>query len=305
MTIGEVATANLSRYMAAWHLHEPGARLGDDPEELHDLRIAGRRLAAILRQFQSFLPPEYLRLHATLKTVLTALGHARDLDVALGELLHFTRQLPKSERAGVEPLKERLTSERARARAQMLSVLDSIWVQKNLQQLTLLLETPRAASEIPAATLALQESPRLMRRRFRKLRKRADLIKQDSSTEEYHEVRGQVKKLRYALDAVAGLYGKPAIAMIRALRRWQENLGVQQDAAVAAQRLNALARAHPQSIPAETLFLMGRLAEHHEGAAEKARKRYANGYRKVRQKWKKLRKNFAESHAGEAAAPSA
>ncbi len=61
MTIVEVAMANLRRYMAAWLLHEPGARLGDDPEELHDLRVAGRRLDAILRQFQSFLPPEFLK----------------------------------------------------------------------------------------------------------------------------------------------------------------------------------------------------------------------------------------------------
>ena len=296
MTIAEVAMANLRRYLAAWHRHEPGARLGDDPEELHDLRVAGRRLDAVLRQFQSFLPPEYLRIRTTLKTVLSALGHARDLDVALGELQNFRRKLTKSERPGVEPLKTHLTSERGRARTQMLSVLDSIWVQKNLQELASLVTAPGAASEGPGAAfeassqeLALQAAPELIRRRFRKLRKRADLLGADSSTEEYHEVRGQVKKLRYALEAVAALYGKPAIEMVRALRRWQENLGLQQDAAVAMQRLNSLARAQPKSIPAETLFLMGRLAESHLGAAMHARKSCATGYRKVRQKWKKLR----------------
>src|SRR5450631_447215 len=56
MPIVEVALANLRRYLSAWHLHEPGARLGDNPEELHDLRVAGRRLDAILRQFKSYLP---------------------------------------------------------------------------------------------------------------------------------------------------------------------------------------------------------------------------------------------------------
>ena len=44
MTMVEVALANLRRYLSAWHLHEPGARLGDDPEELHDLRVAGRQI---------------------------------------------------------------------------------------------------------------------------------------------------------------------------------------------------------------------------------------------------------------------
>jgi CHAD domain-containing protein len=197
-----------------------------------------------------------------------------------------------------------LLSERGRARARMLSVLDSIWVQKNLQELTALLIAPDAALEAPSAGLALQMSPGLIRRRFRKLRKRGDLLGVDSSTEEYHKVRGQVKKLRYALEAVAALYGKQADDMIRALRRWQENLGLQQDAAVATRRLNVLASAKPKGIPAETLFLMGRLAERHLGAARQARKRSATGYRKVRQKWKKLRTKFEKSTANEAPTPA-
>jgi triphosphatase len=303
MTVVEVALVNLRLYLAAWYLHEPGARLGDDPEALHDLRVAGRRLDAILRQFQSFLPAEFLKLRTTLKGVLSALGHARDLDVALSELQDFSRKLPKSDRVGMEPLKEHLLSERGRARAQMLSVLDSIWVQRNLQELASLLAAPVAASEASAADLALHAAAGLIRKRFRKLRKRADLLKADSSTEAYHEVRGQVKKLRYALEAVADLYGKPANDTIRALRRWQENLGVQQDAAVAMQRLNALAGANPTGIPAETLFLMGRLAERHLGTAAQARKRCATGYRKVRQKWKKLRMKFEKSTANEAPTP--
>jgi triphosphatase len=303
MTVAEVALVNLRRYLAAWYLHEPGARLGDDPEALHDLRVAGRRLDAILRQFQSFLPADFLKLRTTLKAVLSALGHARDLDVALSELQNFSRKLPKPDRVGLEPLKEHLMSERARARAQMLSVLDSIWVQRNLQELTALLAAPVAASEASAADLALHASAGLIRKRFRKLRKRADLLDADSSTGAYHEVRGQVKKLRYALEAVAALHGKPADDMIRALRRWQENLGVQQDAAVAMQRLNALAGASPTGIPAQTLFLMGRLAERHLGTAAQARKRCATGYRKVRQKWKKLRMKFGKPTANEAPTP--
>ncbi len=147
MTLAEVALANLRRYWSAWNLHEPGARLGDDPEELHDLRVAGRRLDAILRQFRSSLPASFLRIRPTLKTVLRALGSVRDLDVALSELESFSRELPKSERVSVKPLKQHLVSERSRARARMLSVLDSIWVQKNLQELTSLLTAPSAASQ--------------------------------------------------------------------------------------------------------------------------------------------------------------
>jgi hypothetical protein len=44
---------------------------------------------------------------------------------------------------------------------------------------------------------------------------------------------------------------------------------------------------------------MGRLAERHFGEARQARKRYQTGYRKVRQKWKKLRMKFEKSTANE------
>jgi triphosphatase len=300
MTMAEVALANLRRCLSAWHLHKPGARLGDDPEELHDLRVAGRRLEMILRQFRSSLPTSLLRIRPTLRTVLRALGHARDLDVALSELETFSREVPKTDRDSVEPLKQHLVSERARARARMLSVLDSIWVQKNLQELTSLLAEPPAASQQSSSELALNVSPELIRRRYRKLRKGADLLRSDASMEAYHEVRGQVKKLRYTLEAVAVIYGKPANEMLRALRRWQEKLGVQQDAGVASRRLKAIASAPPKGIPPKTLFLMGRLAEHYASVAVRARKRYAKAYRRVRGRWKRLRMKFEDSAAKDA-----
>ena len=295
MSIVEVALANLRRYLSAWHLHEPGARLGDNPEELHDLRVAARRLDAILRQFRSSLPASFLRIRPTLKIVLRALGDSRDLDVALSELKTFSRELPKSDRDSVEPLKRHLVSERGRARARMLSVLDSASVQKDLQELTSLLTAHSAASQQSSPELALNVAPELIRRRYRKVRKGADLLTSDSSIEAYHEVRGYVKKLRYALEAVAVLYGKPADEMLRTLRRWQEKLGVQQDAAVASRRLKALASAPPKGIPPETLFLMGRLAEHYASAAVRARKLHAKGYRRVRGRWKRLRIKFEVS----------
>jgi CHAD domain-containing protein len=142
--------------------------------------------------------------------------------------------------------------------------------------------------------LARNAAPQLLQMRYRKLRKSADLLKPDSSMEAYHAVRGGVKKLRYLLEAVEAIYGKPADEMLRALRRWQDKLGVQQDAAVASRRLKDLAGAPPKGMSPETLFLMGRLAQHYERSAVRARKLYAKGYQKVRSRWKKLRTKFEE-----------
>ena len=297
MPMIEVALANLRRYLSSWYRHEPGARFGDQSDELHDLRVAGRRLDAILRQFRSYLPATFLRIRPTLKKILRALGEVRDMDVALIELDKFGHLVPELGPEGIEPLKQYLVSERSRARVRMLSVLDSISVQKNLQRLTSLLAAPAASWRRSSRETALDVAPEMIRQRYRKMRKGADRLKSDSSMEAYHDVRGRVKKLRYTLEAVAAIYGKPADRMLRALQRWQETLGVQQDAAVASRRLKGLAGVPPEGFPPETLFLMGRLAEHHAIAALAARKQHGKGFRKVRGRWKRLRTKFDESAA--------
>src|SRR5262249_25674509 len=155
MRMDEIALANLRRYLSAWYQHEPGARLGDDPEELHDLRVAGRRLDAILRQFGAYLPSSLVRIRPTLKKALGALGEARALDVALLELDAFSRGLSDTDRANIEPLQHHLHSERQRARAKMLATLDSAAVQKDIEKLTQAVTQPSVlVTEIlPAAEI--------------------------------------------------------------------------------------------------------------------------------------------------------
>jgi triphosphatase len=303
MRVDEVALANLRRYLSAWHVHEPGARLGDDPEQLHDLRVAGRRLDAILRQFGAYLPESLVRMRPTLKKVLRALGEARDLDVALLEIEAFCRELSETDRANIEPLKAHLLSERNRARNRMLSVLDSSAVQKEFEKMTLALAQPSASGETLQAP-ALSAVPELIRARYKKVRKGASRLAPDSSMEAYHAVRARVKKLRYALEAVGVIFGKPAGEMVRSLRRWQEKLGTQQDADVAGRRLQALAADPPKSLPPETIFLMGRLAARYADLASKARKRHPRAYRKVRGRWKTLKSKLEQITPHEAPLPS-
>jgi len=307
MRVEEVALANLRRYLSAWHLHEPGARFGDDPEELHDLRVAGRRLDAILRQFDAFLPAALVRIRSTLKKVLRALGKARDLDVALQELNAFNRVLSAADQAHLAPLKQHLLTERERARHKMLAILDSSAVQRDFEKLTLALAQPSAVAAAPTETPAaptLTALSELIRTRYKKVRKGARRLAPDSSMEAYHAVRGRVKKLRYALETVTVIFGKPAGEMVRSLRRWQEKLGMQQDADVAGRRLQALAAEPPKGLPPETLFLMGRLAAHYADRALKARKRHPRAYRKVRGRWKTLKSKLEPLTAHEAPLPS-
>jgi CHAD domain-containing protein len=192
----------------------------------------------------------------------------------------------------------------------MLGILDSSAVQKALEKLTQVLTQPSGTaaekSEAPElrAVAASSAVPGLVRVRYKKVRKNANRLTSDSSMEAYHFVRGRLKKLRYALEAVAAILGKPATDMLRALRRWQEKLGTQQDADVAGRRLEALAAHPPKGLRPETLFLMGRFAAHYSGLAAKARKRNPRAYRKVQGRWKALKSRLAELTPPEAAQPS-
>lgn len=296
----EVAMAELGRLLSAWRRHEPGARLGQDPEELHQLRVTARRIDATLGLFKHQLPPSLLRARNTTKAVLRSLGAARDLDVQLSELAHYCEGLTEHERAATEPLRARLESERARARARMLRALDSEPTRRWLETLTFAVAERGTAD---GGDRAMQVMPERVRRRFRKLRKSVGELRAKSSMEDYHQVRRRAKQLRYATECGAVMFGKPADEMLKALRRLQDRLGAHQDAYMAQKRLAALAADPASGLPPATLFLMGRLAEQNAQVTAHARETVTRSWRKLRGKrWRALRARLGQ--LTEAAAPN-
>ncbi len=304
--VGEAALAEVRRLLAAWRAHEPGARLGTDPEELHQLRVTARRLDATLGLFKEHLPAPLVRARKTAKTMLRSLGATRDLDVQLAGLAAYCHELPEEERADLEPLRERLAHERARARTRMVRALDSEATRRWVQTLEAATEATPAEAGPNAPTVAAV-MPRRVRRRFRRLRKAVRRLRPSSSMEDYHKVRRRAKQLRYALESGVFTYGKPAEEMLKALRRLQDKLGAQQDAYMARSHLASLAADPACGLPPATLFLMGKLAEHHTRVTAEARATVNRCWRKVRGKrWKALRERLEEfDHpAAPAAAPA-
>ena len=288
-----VAMAELRRLLGAWRRHEPGARLGEDPEELHQLRVTARRIDAVLGLFKRQLPTALVRARKPTKAVLRSLGAARDLDVQLSELADYCAHLPQEERAGAAPLHALLEGERTRARARMVRGLDSEATRRWLE--TLAHATGADPGEANGADPALIVMPERVRRRFRKLRKSVRRLRPKSSMEEYHLVRRRAKQLRYATECGAIAFGKPADDLLRALRRLQDRLGAHQDACMAQERLAAIATDPASGLPPSTLFLMGRLAEHYAHVTTQTRRTLARTWRKVRGKrWKALRARLGE-----------
>jgi CHAD domain-containing protein len=283
-----MAFAELRRLLTAWRRHEPGARLGQDPEELHQLRVTARRIDATLGLFKRQLPAALVRARKPTKAILRSLGAARDFDVQLSELAHYCAHLPEEERAAAEPLRALLERERARARARMVRSLDAEPTHRWLETLAQATNVEHGGAN--GADRAMVVMPERVRRRFRKLRKSVSRLRPKSSMEEYHLVRRRAKQLRYATECGAVMFGKPADDMLKALRRLQDKLGAHQDACMAQGRLAAIAAEPAAALPPTTLFLMGRLAEHYAQVTAETRNTLARSWRKVRGKrWKTLR----------------
>jgi CHAD domain-containing protein len=303
LSAGEVARANLRRYLASWLAHEPTARLGEDPEELHQLRVAGRRIETTLRMFEPWLPRALARQRPAWKELVRALGGVRDLDLQLRELAAFADGADDDSAARLVPLRARLELERRSARVRMLKTLDRTATRRLVLRMHETLAKPGrpvriSADDPPAAVIA----PRLIRQSFSKVRKPARRARSEGTAAAHHWLRRRVKRLRYTIEAFDGFYGDDARRLLRAIARLQSCLGSYQDAHVTAGRLQAMAALRRNSMPPATLFLMGVLSERRCAIAKDAGRRVTGRYAKLRgRRWKKLRRAMDELAASHSA----
>jgi CHAD domain-containing protein len=290
-TVGEVALAVVRRHFAALLDHEPGTRLGDDSEELHDMRVASRRLRAALSLFTDVLPQRVLRGEEDLRWVGGTLGEVRDLDVQLEQLAQWLDLSLEPDRAALEPLRERLERERASARTRMLESLDSRRYESFVKSFrrALLGRPPRGIG--PWREPVLAAAPPLIEGRFHTFAKAGKRIEPTSAAADYHRLRIRGKRLRYALEFFADAYPDEAGKLIKRLVALQDILGLNQDAEVAIARLRALASDAGQAVDKTTVFAMGEIAERYRRETVALRKRVPAAYAKVVGKsWRTLEK---------------
>lgn len=282
LSTGEVAYAVLRRQFARLQHHEPGVRLGEDPEAVHDMRVASRRMRAAIKLFREALPERALWLESELKWLAGGLGDVRDLDVELEELNAWAASEEASEEKvaestrAFEGLIEAVEEQRGQARERMLQALDSARYERLIASFTSMLRRGPARSTIgstlkgsKAGTRITTAAPRLLSRRYKKFRKAAGRIREDgASAEDYHELRKKGKSLRYALEFHREVYGSPVKNLIRPLKSLQDDLGRHQDTVVAAKQLRDLSLGVDHGLSSESVFAMGAYAERYrrEGA---------------------------------------
>jgi CHAD domain-containing protein len=249
--VGRVLAA-LADALAQLVAHDPGTRLGRDPEELHAMRVAVRRLRTILRVARPLLERRLAdELRADLAPLGRLLGEVRDLDVLTAQLGDLRDSLPAAERPGGEALLETLARERDRARSSLLELLSESGYPALLERF-----------EVALASGALAGTPqpllRLARREHGRLRREVSRLEGDPSAEALHRVRLAGRRARYTAELLAGEGDESVRRYVAAARHLHETLGIHQDTVVAEAQLLEAARA---SGSAAVGIAAGRLAQ--------------------------------------------
>src|SRR5215831_3006906 len=210
----------------------------DEPDSVHQMRVATRRLRSTLRSFGKIIRRgDTQRLAGELTWLGDVLGEARDGEVLAGHLQANLRQMPVELVVG--PIQARVQGHfapgRAAARDAALAALDSRRYFSLLDELDRLVAQPpltrQAAS--PAADVlpaAVRRAYRKTSRRMRRARRAAAGPPRDAAL---HEVRKAAKQARYAGEVVTPAIGAEARRFTGRMKKLQSVLGDHHDAVIA------------------------------------------------------------------------
>ena len=268
MSVGEVAFAVLRRQFAEMRGHEGGTRLGEDPEELHDMRVPTRRMRAAMKVFRDALPERARWFEEELRWVAQALGEVRDLDVQIERLEAWKEEAVEETARRLDKILGIIEKRRAEARENMLAVLDSDRYERLESSFAQMLRRgpEREVAHTNGRDLAGEPitavAPALISRRHRKWKKAAKRLDASSSPEAFHDTRKKGKRLRYTLEFVSEVYGEPVQKLVVPLKALQDDLGDHQDAVVAAGFLRELGtNTGGTRVPRAVAFTMGVYSE--------------------------------------------
>ncbi|MCQ1536008.1 CHAD domain-containing protein [Methanosarcina sp. KYL-1] len=243
-----VAFRTFSLQFARMLATEKGTRKGEDPENLHDMRVAVRRMRAASGVFEDYLDSGQLEPHLKgLKRTLGALGGVRDLDVFREKAENYLKTLPPGNEHELDPLFAVLVEEREKARKNMLAYLNGEKYGCFKREFSEFLAVPEAWA-LPTTNEkhdALPHRvkdvlPSILYARFADIGAYAEWVEGPYvSVERLHRLRIAAKGLRYTFEFFEDVLGKDAKTMIKEFKALQDHLGDLHDAVVAIDLLGS------------------------------------------------------------------
>ena len=241
-TLAEAGRKVLRFHFSQMLRHEAGTQLGEDIEELHDMRVATRRMRAAFEVFEGAFTQKAIKSQLKgLRAAGRALGRVRDLDVFMEKAYHYADTLPEERRPGLQPLLQAWMNARQEARSVMVKYLDSGAYQNFKGRFDGFVNTPGVGvrpqkNPLPTPHLVRDVAPALIYERLASVRA-FDSVLSTATLEQFHALRIEFKKLRYTLEFFREVLGSEAGAVIEEIKAMQDHLGDLNDAQVATQIL--------------------------------------------------------------------
>ncbi|MBV8565438.1 MAG: CHAD domain-containing protein [Methylobacteriaceae bacterium] len=244
--VSTVITGTLAHFVA----NLPAFERSRDPEAIHQMRVALRRLRTALAQFDRLLPcPEFQIFRAEAKRIASALGPARNWD-SFRQLVETGPLTDHRLDASFEALLGAVEIRRSEAYADARHFIEASETMRFVIGLQAFVMHRGWRSGLSAPQLPrLTENARLFAAEtLDRLRKRA--LKRGKSllllpAQERHELRIALKNMRYTAEFFGDLFGggQATRVYVRALARLQDALGAYNDTVTATSLLGSIEEA--------------------------------------------------------------
>ncbi len=272
----KVAAGAIEAQLAAMRAEHDRAIAGDI-EPIHRLRVATRRLRAALRLLREAAPGDEVEsTDDELTWICGAIGAVRDLDVMALQIEQRATRLERDFIRALAPLSGTIRAKRALEQERLVAALKSERYRGLVKRLGRVAPAPTRDSVTLGAIAA-----RLVRPQMRAMLRAGADLDESSPPDALHRLRVRAKKLRYALEPLRVVGGKPARRMLRRLERLQERVGMYHDAVSAIAWLRGWA-AEAREAPPESLMAAGALIHSLERRVRRLRTRSLRAWRHAR-----------------------
>jgi CHAD domain-containing protein len=282
-TAGDAVWQHLAAQVRALQELDPLVR-ADEPDAVHRMRVAARRLRSVLRTYRRVLDRSVTDpLRAELDALGDVLGPARDAEVLAGRLEALVGELEPELVVG--PVQRRLhdrgRAERRTAQDAVIAHLGSERYLRLLDDLDALLAAPpwRPKARAKAGKVLPRAVAKVWRDavgRVERIDRAGDGADRDAAL---HEARKGVRHVRYATELAAPALGKPVARFAVRVEDVQDALGEHQDGVVARRALREIGiEAH---LAGENAFTWGFLHGLEHDRAARARAAFRRTWRKA------------------------
>ncbi len=242
--IAEAARRTLRRFFDKLLAREDAVIKDEDIEDVHQMRVATRRLRASLQVATGVYDPKLIRRYRRgLRQIAESLGAVRDGDVFIEHVTSYHAALPEADRAQLDPLIAAVSAERAQAREQLLADLQAKRYHKLKRDFAAFLTT-HGAGTLDSPEPGIVERVRdfagsAIWRRY-ELWRAYEVVLPNAESETLHQARIAGKRFRYTLEFFADALGPNVEQALAPLIALQENLGALQDGVTARAHIAAL-----------------------------------------------------------------